>query len=140
MADKSLKSTCHCGAVTVIVPYPPDEINECQCTICRRYAAAWAYYKVDEVKFDIKEGAKLSQYVWGDKEKSFDFCETCGCVCYWWPFEKKTPDGDAAEFGVNTRNMNPMQILHVNRKIENAWLLEPINDKTQAHRDDQAKY
>lgn len=80
MADKPLKSTCHCGAVTVIVPHQPEEINECQCTICRRYAAAWAYYKVNEIKFDMKEGAKLSQYVWGDKEISFNFCENCGCV------------------------------------------------------------
>ena len=80
MADKSLRSTCHCGAITVILPRHPEEINECQCTICRRYAAAWGYYKVDEVKFDIKEGAKLSKYVWGDKEKSFDSCATCGCV------------------------------------------------------------
>lgn len=80
MAAKALKSTCHCGAITVIVPDQPEEINECQCTICRRYAAAWAYYKVNEIKFDMKEGAKVSQYIWGDKEKSFNFCENCGCV------------------------------------------------------------
>lgn len=80
MADKSLKSTCHCGNITVIVPRLPEEINECQCSICRRYAAAWGYYKVDEVKFDIKEGAKVLKYAWGDKERSFNFCENCGCV------------------------------------------------------------
>ncbi|KAF7128790.1 hypothetical protein CNMCM5793_003699 [Aspergillus hiratsukae] len=140
MEDKSLKSTCHCGAITVIVPHQPEEINECQCTICRRYAAAWAYYKVNEIKFDLKEGAKLSQYVWGDREISFNFCENCGCVCYWWPFEEKKPDGGAANFGVNTRNMDPMEILHVNRKIERAWLFQPLKDKTMAHEQDQAKY
>ncbi|KAJ5525145.1 hypothetical protein N7494_011795 [Penicillium frequentans] len=140
MADISLKSTCHCGAITVIVPHQPEEINECQCTICRRYAAAWAYYKVNEIKFDLKEGAKLSKYVWGDREKSFNSCENCGCICYWWPFEEIMPDGGAAKFGVNTRNMEPMEILHVNRKVENAWVFAPINDKTMAHKQDQAKY
>lgn len=80
MADKSLKATCHCGAIALTVPRPPEEINECQCTICRRYAAAWGYYTVNEVKFDLKEGAKLSQYIWGDKESSFNFCQNCGCV------------------------------------------------------------
>ncbi|PCG93807.1 Glutathione-dependent formaldehyde-activating enzyme/centromere protein V [Penicillium occitanis (nom. inval.)] len=140
MADKPLKSTCHCGAITVIVPRQPEEINECQCTICRRYAAAWGYYKVDEVKFEIKEGAKLNKYVWGDKEKSFDSCANCGCVCYWWPFELKNPDGTAAQFGLNTRNMDPLEIYHVNRKIERAWLFEPINNKTAAHAEDQANY
>ncbi|KAJ6144293.1 hypothetical protein N7470_008188 [Penicillium chermesinum] len=132
MADKTLKSTCHCGAITLIVPRLPAEINECQCTICRRYAAAWAYYKVDEVKFDIREGGKLSQYVWGDKEKSFNFCAHCGCV--------RNPDGSAAEFGVNTRNMDPMQLLHVNRRIDNAWVFAPLNNKTMAHGEDQAQY
>ncbi|KAJ5915835.1 hypothetical protein N7454_010976 [Penicillium verhagenii] len=140
MADKSLKSTCHCGAITVILPYAPKEINECQCTICRRYSAAWAYYKVNEVKFDMKEGAKVSKYVWGDKEKSFNFCQNCGCVYCWWPFEEVNEDGTPAQFGVNTRNMDPMEILHVDRKIERSWVFEPINNKANAHRDDQAKY
>jgi hypothetical protein len=36
--------------------------------------------------------------------------------------------------------MDPMEILHVNRKIENAWLLQPLKDKTKAHEQDQAKY
>lgn len=36
--------------------------------------------------------------------------------------------------------MDPMEILHVNRKIENAWLFQPLNDKTMAHEQDQAKY
>ncbi|EER36956.1 glutathione-dependent formaldehyde-activating protein [Histoplasma capsulatum var. duboisii H88] len=135
MADKSLKSTCHCGAITVIVPHQPEEINECQCTICRRYAAAWAYYKVNEIKWEMKEGAKLSQYIWGDRDISFKFCR-----CYWWPFEEKKPDGGAADFGVNTRNMDPMQILHVNRRIEKAMLFQPLNDKTMAHEQDRAGY
>ncbi|KAJ5928238.1 hypothetical protein N7466_007194 [Penicillium verhagenii] len=121
MADKSLKSTCHCGAITVILPHAPKEINECQCTICRRYSAAWAYYKVNEVKFDMKEGAKVSKYCW-------------------WPFEEVNEDGTAAQFGVNTRNVDPMEILHVDRKIERSWVFEPINNKANAHRDDQAKY
>ncbi|KAJ5806536.1 glutathione-dependent formaldehyde-activating GFA [Penicillium pulvis] len=121
MADKALNSTCHCGAITVVMPHQPEEINECQCTICRRYAAAWAYYKVNEVKIDIKEGAKLSQ-------------------CYWWPLEEKKADGSIAVFGVNTRNMDPMEIFHVNRRIEKAWLLQPLKDKTLAHEQDQARY
>ncbi|KAJ6028381.1 glutathione-dependent formaldehyde-activating GFA [Penicillium herquei] len=140
MADKSLKSTCHCGAITVILPHQPTEINECQCTICRRYAAAWAYYKVNEVNIEMKEGVKLSQYIWGDREISFNFCENCGCVCYWWPLEEKTPDGGAAEFGVNTRNMDPMEIFHVNRKIDNSYLFRPLNDKTKSHEQDKANY
>ncbi|TPX12697.1 uncharacterized protein E0L32_000874 [Thyridium curvatum] len=140
MAEKPLKSTCHCGAVTVILPHVPKEINECQCTICRRYAAAWAYYKVDEVQFDLRPGAKLSQYVWGDKERAFNFCANCGCVCYHWPFEEKNPDGSTANFGVNTRNMDPMDILHVSRLIDRSWLFQPVNNPAMAHEQDRATY
>ena len=60
--------------------------------------------------------------------------------CYHWPFEMKNPDGSAAEFGVNTRNMDPMEILHVNRRIDKAWAFEPINNPSKAHGQDQAKY
>lgn len=60
--------------------------------------------------------------------------------CYWWPLEEKEPDGAAADFGVNTRNMDPMDILHVNRKIDKAWLFKPLSDKATAHEQDQAKY
>ncbi|KAJ5634319.1 glutathione-dependent formaldehyde-activating GFA [Penicillium herquei] len=140
MADKSLKSTCHCGAITVTLPQEPKEINECQCTICRRYAAAWAYYKIDDVKIDKKKGAKLSQYSWGDREISFNFCQNCGCMCYWWPMKEKESDGSAAKFGVNTRNMDPMEIFHVNRKIDNSFLFQPLKDNTQSHEQDRATY
>lgn len=36
--------------------------------------------------------------------------------------------------------MDPMEILHVNRKIDNAFLFYKIKDKTKAHEEDQAKY
>ena len=82
MAEKStpIRASCHCGAITVLVPRLPDHINHCQCTICRRYGAAWGYYHPDEVKIETKPNAVTKQYIWGDRETSFNFCDTCGCV------------------------------------------------------------
>ncbi len=79
-SDPPIKGTCHCGAISITVPRRPDFINECQCTICRRYAAAWGYYKPTEVKIEIKDGAAASKYIWGDAEISFNFCDKCGCM------------------------------------------------------------
>lgn len=79
-SSTELTAICHCGNIKMIVPYPPKEITECHCSICRRYSAAWGYWPVDEVKFEFKEGAKTTKYAWGDKDKSFDFCSNCGCV------------------------------------------------------------
>ena len=52
----------------------------------------------------------------------------------------KNPDGTAAEFGLNTRNMDPLELYHVNRKIERAWLFAPMNNKSAAHAEDRANY
>lgn len=75
-----IRSTCHCGAITVTVQRLPEYINACQCTICRRYGAAWAYYHPDSVKIETKPGAITKQYIWGDRWVSFNFCDNCGCV------------------------------------------------------------
>ncbi|KIW32836.1 hypothetical protein, variant [Cladophialophora immunda] len=78
--DTPITATCHCGGITVTAPRRPAYVNECQCTLCRRYAVAWAYYDPAEVKVDIKEGAATTKYIWGDRDHSFDFCSKCGCI------------------------------------------------------------
>lgn len=78
--DTPIKATCHCGGISITAPRRPAYVNECQCTLCRRYAVAWAYYDPAEVKVDIKEGAATAKYIWGDRDLSFDFCTKCGCM------------------------------------------------------------
>lgn len=78
-ASKPLQSICHCGAITVTLSRPPEYVNECQCTICRRYAAAWGYYQSNELQIEQK-GAGTKKYVWGDGDNEFHFCDHCGCV------------------------------------------------------------
>ena len=74
-----IKAVCHCGAISITVPRKPDYINECKCTICRRYAAAWSYYKSTEIEIKEKDaGTKI--YLWGDRMIEFHFCKNCGCV------------------------------------------------------------
>ena len=63
------------------------------------------------------------------------------CRCYWWPLsEANNEDGSAADFGLNTRNMDPMDLLFVDRKIERSWILAPINNSANAHAEDKAGY
>ena len=76
----SIRSSYHSGAITVTVPRLPDYINVCQCTICRRHGAAWGYYRPDEVEIQTKPNAVTKQYIWGDADLSFNFCDVCGCV------------------------------------------------------------
>ncbi|KAJ5619107.1 hypothetical protein N7510_003091 [Penicillium lagena] len=142
MADEStrIRSSCHCGAITVIVPRLPDHINHCQCTICRRYGAAWGYYHPDEVKIETKPNAVTKQYIWGDRDISFNFCDTCGCVLYWWPLQPPPTDGGEYKMGLNTSNVNPEVLRFVDRKYEYSWVKQPLRSKDTAHQDDLAEY
>ena len=36
--------------------------------------------------------------------------------------------------------MDPMEILHVTRKIDRAWVFQPLDNPAMAHEQDQAKY
>ena len=129
-----LKSTCHCGAVTIEVPSRPREINECQCTICRRYAAAWAYYDPKEIKISVIDSSPTKKYVWGDREIEFHFCSVCGCVTHWKSIE------ESDKMGVNTRLMDPEEVRTVNRTIDYDILSTPLKSKGTAHVEDKAKY
>ena len=44
-----IEAACHCGAVKLSVPARPDTVTECNCSICRRLGARWAYYSPSEV-------------------------------------------------------------------------------------------
>lgn len=132
--DSPLKATCHCGAVTIQVSGKPREINECQCTLCRRYGAAWAYYDPKEVIVSVKDNSITKPYVWGDREIEFHFCSDCGCVTHWKSIQAHN------EMGVNTRMMDPEDIKTVNRKIDFDALSTPLKMKETAHVQDQASY
>lgn len=99
MAQRA-EGSCHCGAVTLSVARLPAEVTECHCTICRRYAALWAYYKVAEVSFT----GPTERYVWGRKYIAFLRCAHCGCVVGW------TPRGDYPECAVNARMLEGLDL------------------------------
>jgi hypothetical protein len=93
-----LKTSCHCGDVAVEVARKPASITECNCSICRRYGARWAYYNAKSVKVTAAPGA-IESYRRGDG-LWFDHCRRCGCVALWRPMEPETDDD---RLGVNMR-------------------------------------
>lgn len=97
-----LTATCHCGAVRVEVSRRPSRLVDCNCSICRRYGALWAYYNADTVRVIAKRGATES-YVWGDRMLRFVRCATCGCVMCWQDIRRTA----SSRTGVNARNFDP---------------------------------
>lgn len=40
---------CLCGQIAITLARAPDHINACNCTLCRKTGAHWAYFAPDEV-------------------------------------------------------------------------------------------
>jgi hypothetical protein len=104
-----IEATCHCGAVKVEVPKPPQDVDvkECNCSICRRTGAVMAYYSPREVRVS---GA-TDVYIWGDRDIEFHRCKVCGNFSHWSPVDKSLD-----RMGVNVRLM-PRE-LHADLRIQ----------------------
>jgi len=97
-----ITASCHCGAVEVRVPRKPRSLTNCNCSICPRYGALWAYYEDADVELAASPGA-TDEYIWGQKSQKFIRCRQCGCVMQW----KKLTVGEGTSTGVNARNFEP---------------------------------
>lgn len=79
-----IKAACHCGAVRLEADPAPTRVNDCNCSICRRYGVLWAYFDRGQVR--LTHGAGTTDvYLWGDRDIEFHRCATCGCVTHWAP-------------------------------------------------------
>jgi len=96
-----VEASCHCGAVRLSVAKPPREVTECNCSICRRLGARWAYYSPTEVKLP-KAGA-TQPYVWGDRMLAFHRCKSCGVTTHW-----QSLDGSKDRMAINARTMSDL--------------------------------
>jgi len=96
-----IESSCHCGAVRLEIQAAPAEVNDCNCSICRRYGALWAYYPPTQVRVIATEGA-TDCYLWGEKFIEFHRCRLCGCVTHWAAVARQVD-----RMGVNARLMAP---------------------------------
>ena len=102
-----IQASCHCGSVVLEIDTAPAEVTECNCSVCRRYGALWAYYSPRQVRVT---GGATDTYSWDDRSLAFHRCAQCGCVSHWWPTD---PQHD--RMGVNARLIDPA-LLRVARR------------------------
>jgi hypothetical protein len=103
-----LTATCHCGAVRVRVRQLPRTVTSCNCSICRRYGALWAYYRPSSVTIEAPKGG-LAKYSWNRRIRDYHRCKRCGCVTHY-TYRKKQRD---ATVGVNAANFFPSALAGV---------------------------
>ena len=105
MTTGKLTGTCHCGAAHWTLEGDPGSITACNCTLCRRYGALWAYDYENE---RIHIVGPTSAYRRAAKENptlEILFCPTCGCVLCWRGL-RLNPDG-SRRIAVNVRLAPP---------------------------------
>ncbi|HUO89909.1 MAG TPA: GFA family protein [Rhizomicrobium sp.] len=96
-----VEGSCHCGKVRIAIDTAPEEVTDCNCSICRRYGTLWAYYHPKHVH--ITEAVPADTYLWGTREILFHRCAECGCVTHW----TAANDPTWPRMGVNVRLMAP---------------------------------
>jgi hypothetical protein len=97
-----IQGSCHCGAVGWRLNRLPTEATACNCSVCRRYGALWAYGFHDE---DVHVFGNTQTYAWGGRNLGFRFCGNCGCINAWWAMKE---GADGRRYGaVNLRLAEP---------------------------------
>ncbi len=100
-----ITAACHCGRVRLEVPRAPRTLTDCNCSICRRYGALWAYYPAGAVRPGYRR-RDVAHYSWGERKLRFIRCRACGCVLH----HERIRRSRAGVIGVNARNFEPAVI------------------------------
>ena len=91
-----MRLTCHCGAVELrVTPSEPlSKARHCDCSFCRRRAAAALTVPLDALEI-VKGETNLTLYQWGTGTARHYFCKTCGIYTH--HRRRSNPN----EYGVN---------------------------------------
>lgn len=94
-------------SVRIEVDASPTDLNQCHCSICRRYGVLWAYYDREQVRL-LSDAQATRFYCWGDRDIEFHRCRACGCVTHW-----TDTDGNTSRMAINARLFDPKVIAGV---------------------------
>lgn len=107
-----IRASCHCGAVVIEATRVPIRVTSCNCSICRRYGALWAYYTRATARV-VSGSDRVAAYLWGGKKLEFYHCRTCGSCTH---YEALAKDRES-RFAINARcfapeDLAPIRVRH----------------------------
>ena len=92
--------SCMCGAVRIDIDTRPDHINECNCTLCGKSGARWAYFAPG----DVRVAGETTGFRRADKDDpaaELHFCRTCGATTHFVLTESAVEKFGNGMMGVN---------------------------------------
>jgi hypothetical protein len=100
-----LRGSCHCGDCHWTLEGDPGSVTACNCTLCRRYGALWAYDYEDERIQVFGPSTAYARRGKADPALEVRFCSSCGAVLCWRGLRLE-PDG-RRRIAVNLRLAEP---------------------------------
>ena len=105
MSTQTYNGSCHCQAVSFTVDLDLAQALQCNCSICSRLGAVWAFSP--KSKMTLKSGADmLGDYQFGKKHLHHRTCLRCGIESF---AEGVAPDGTPT-VGINLRCLEGVEV------------------------------
>jgi hypothetical protein len=98
------RASCQCGAVAVEVARKPRKLTACNCSLCVRYGALWAYYTRKSARV-VRGKRTLRSFSRIPRGLEFHHCTVCGCITHW--------SGRDGRIGVNARLLDPQLLASI---------------------------
>jgi hypothetical protein len=100
---------CHCGRVRFEVQGAPDEVSECNCSVCMR--KAYLHWIVPRAAFQLVAGEDdLATYRFNTGVAQHHFCRHCGVASFYVP--RSNPDS----IDVNARCLDGVDVAVLPRR------------------------
>jgi hypothetical protein len=97
-----LTLSCLCGQVRITAPKRPDFINECNCTLCSKSGARWAYFNPAEIGVEGTTTGYRRQDK-PDPAAEVRFCPICGATTHFILTPSAIAKFGNVQLGVNMR-------------------------------------
>jgi hypothetical protein len=97
-----LVASCHCGRVQITLPRKPDEVIQCNCSLCTKTGFQGVYFSSEELQVE----GETDSYVREDCNPAYlatQRCRNCGIITHWVPLS----DPPHERMGVNARLLEP---------------------------------
>jgi len=106
-----MRGACHCGGASWELEGDPGPITACNCTLCRRYGALWAY---DYENARIRLAGETGSYTRpgkADPALEILFCPVCAGVVAWRGL--RLEEDGRRRLAVNVRLALPEEVGHL---------------------------